>query len=295
MINPNLLIHTLSGQLSNSPIPEERIKTLLPINFIYDYYKSPFTGFIDQHTGKKHSIKWETEEERLKEIDRINDLIKTYNDRVENRYKEITKGLSDNEIFEISRMPGNEDIYEEPNIINPIRLWTIYCLPILKNSAPNVALEYDDINFLRIDNEELYKKIYCDIKDDDQSLVFLNKLIFDYISQKVDTAKKHEIWDEQNIWFKPYRHFINWFSIKNVSLLIDRTVGGRPKGTTKRTIERYKKVFHQFEISKKKYSSKTKSDLYELLATKAYDGKTYSRRTIKNIIEDKKYNLIPSR
>ena len=71
--------------------------------------------------------------------------------------------------------------------------------------------------------------------------------------------------------------------------------GGRPKGTTKRTINRYKKVFHQFEILKNKYSSKTKEELYVLLATRDYDGKTYSRKTIRNIIEDKKYNLIPSR
>jgi hypothetical protein len=70
---------------------------------------------------------------------------------------------------------------------------------------------------------------------------------------------------------------------------------GRPKGITKRTVDRYKKVFHQFEILKKKYSSKTKAELYELLATMDYDGKTYSRQTIRNIIEDKKYNLIPSR
>jgi hypothetical protein len=69
---------------------------------------------------------------------------------------------------------------------------------------------------------------------------------------------------------------------------------GRPKGFTKRTIDRYKKIYHQFEILNKKYSSKTKAELYDLLATKDYDGKTYSRKTIKNIIEDKKYNLIPS-
>ena len=71
-------------------------------------------------------------------------------------------------------------------------------------------------------------------------------------------------------------------------------LGGRPKGRTKRTIDRYRKVFHQFELLKKKYPSKTKAELYELLATKDYDGKTYSRKTIRNIIEDKKYNLIPS-
>jgi hypothetical protein len=70
--------------------------------------------------------------------------------------------------------------------------------------------------------------------------------------------------------------------------------GGRPKGLTKRTISRYKKVKHQFEILKKKYSSNTKAELYELLATRDYDGISYKRKTIRNIIEDKKYNLIPS-
>ena len=70
---------------------------------------------------------------------------------------------------------------------------------------------------------------------------------------------------------------------------------GRPSGHTKRTIDRYKKVFHQYTILKKKYPYKKKTEIYELLASKDYDSKTYSRRTIRNIIEDKKYNLKPSR
>ena len=71
--------------------------------------------------------------------------------------------------------------------------------------------------------------------------------------------------------------------------------GGRPGGLTKRTVDRYKKVFHKYELLKNKYKSKTKTELYELLATTDYDGKTFSRKTIRNIIEDKKYNLIPTR
>ena len=43
-----------------------------------------------------------------------------------------------------------------------------------------------------------------------------------------------------------------------------------------------------------KYANRKKSELYELLATRDYDGKTYSRKTIRNIVEDKKYNLIPT-
>jgi len=89
--------------------------------------------------------------------------------------------------------------------------------------------------------------------------------------------------------------YLEWFHKKNILIYSSIRSSGRPKGKTKRTIERYKKVFHQFEMAKKKYSSKTKAELYELLATVDYDEITYTRKTIRNIIEDKKYNLIPSR
>ena len=70
---------------------------------------------------------------------------------------------------------------------------------------------------------------------------------------------------------------------------------GRPKGLTKRTIDRYKKVYKQFTVLQKKHTAYKKSELYELCSTIDYDGATYSRKTIRNIIEDKRYNLKPSR
>ena len=69
---------------------------------------------------------------------------------------------------------------------------------------------------------------------------------------------------------------------------------GRPKGLTKRTIDRYKKVYRQFTVLQKKHTAYKKSELYELCSTIDYDGATYSRKTIRNIIEDKRYNLTPS-
>ena len=70
--------------------------------------------------------------------------------------------------------------------------------------------------------------------------------------------------------------------------------GEQPKGMTKRTIDRYKKVYRQFTVLQKKYTAYKKSELYELCSTIDYDGATYSRKTIRNIIEDKKYNLKPT-
>ena len=103
--------------------------------------------------------------------------------------------------------------------------------------------------------------------------------------------------DETEKFFQSLNHNerIKHFVEKYGALPQSNKQQGRPKGVTKRTISRYKKVFHQFEILKEKYSSKTKAQLYELLATRDYDGKPYKRKTIRNIIEDKKYNLIPSR
>jgi len=68
---------------------------------------------------------------------------------------------------------------------------------------------------------------------------------------------------------------------------------GRPSGITKRTINRYKAVFKEF--NKYKRTSLTKMEKYERLALLDYDSQTYTRRTIKNIIENKWYNLKPSR
>ena len=69
---------------------------------------------------------------------------------------------------------------------------------------------------------------------------------------------------------------------------------GRPKGLTKRTINRYIKVYHQFIVSQKRYPAMKKSELYELCSTREYDGTSYKTNTIRNIIEDKKYLLTPS-
>ena len=153
---------------------------------------------------------------------------------------------------------------------------------------------YDDIKMISIDNRKLYQ-LRIELNNDSEFIADLNRLIFNHIQIKRKESEKMGTWDSDNIWYKPNQRFHKWFQINNISVENNVPKGGRPKGITKRTVDRYKKVFHQFEILKKKYSSKTKAELYELLATMDYDGKTYSRQTIRNIIEDKKYNLIPSR
>ena len=120
-----------------------------------------------------------------------------------------------------------------------------------------------------------------------------------------DSSKSDKIRCEHIKWIEKHLDGIHDFLIQqkiNVPKILenDKTFiyskgkkTGRPRGSTKRTIDRYKKVFKQYTILKKKYSSYKKAELYELLASRDYDSKTFSRRTIRNIIEDKKYNLKP--
>jgi len=76
---------------------------------------------------------------------------------------------------------------------------------------------------------------------------------------------------------------------------LNKKKGGRPLGVSKRTIDRYKKVFHRFTVLQNKYTSKTKVELYQLISTDSYDGQQYRPETIKNIIEEKKYLIKPTR
>ena len=47
------IIKQLTEQLSNSPLEEERIMELRPIDFVMDYYSSPLLGFDDPRNKKK--------------------------------------------------------------------------------------------------------------------------------------------------------------------------------------------------------------------------------------------------
>ena len=186
--------------------------------------------------------------------------------------------------------------------------FVFHCQFNLSDDQNTISSQIRDLNLITIEDEELYK-VLAEIGKVDFT-EYLNKEIFNYIQSKYQIANKKGAWDKTNMWFEPNIKFLEWFDLKAIDLSKSAPLekqptipnsdtqkkpkGGRPKGLTKRTISRYIKVYHQFEILKEKYSNKTKAELYELLATRDYDGKSYKRKTIRNIIEDKKYNLIPS-
>ena len=291
------IIQELTGQytyLPQGPFKEEHIKELQPVEYVSSYYQNPMQAFHDPRNDQKYIIEWKNEKGRVKELKRINKLIAEYNLEADKNASELhklvlkdRKGNSQTELgFEKQTVP-----------IEPQPLWAFYCIPKLsmdKNSGSGR---------LMIDDEELYRMLYFEIKDEDIFVKRFNKMIFDHICEMLHQAVELGQYNEKSIWFDPSIGFLNWFQAKgidhkSIEPLIESKISsraGRPKGHTKRTIDRYKKVSHQFEQSRKKFPNKKKSELYELVSTQDYDGTTYSRKTIRNIIEEKRYNLKPSR
>ena len=52
-LNYNLILQ-LANRLSKSPLEEERICALRPIENLMDYYQKPFLGFSDPRNQKEH-------------------------------------------------------------------------------------------------------------------------------------------------------------------------------------------------------------------------------------------------
>ena len=257
--------------------------SLYPFDSSKDYYSSPLKAFTDPCDGKEYILEYKDDEDRLANIKKINTAITTYNKVAAKNHKEF-----------ISKLPTDGKVYspddfgfKKPTI--PFNEHPIWGFSVMGRTGKNSGYK-----MVTIDNRKLYLMRF-ELDNDSEFITHLNCQIFKYIQTKRKESEKMGTWDSDNIWYKPNQRFHKWFQINNISVENNVPKGGRPKGITKRTVDRYKKVFHQFEILKKKYSSKTKAELYELLATMDYDGKTYSRQTIRNIIEDKKYNLIPSR
>ena len=92
-IDIHSIIKQLTEQLSNSPLEEERIAELRPIDFVMEYYRSPLLGFDDPRDNKKHILEWSSEKERVKELKRINKVIEQYNKEADANREEFFSKL----------------------------------------------------------------------------------------------------------------------------------------------------------------------------------------------------------
>tara|TARA_Y100001980_G_C14553682_1_gene339271 strand:+ start:3172 stop:3819 length:648 start_codon:yes stop_codon:yes gene_type:complete len=138
------IIKQLIEQLSNSPLEEERIAELRPVDFIFDYLH-----------GEEKLIK-------------------------ENKY-------------------------------------ALLCILTLERNRKTNRLEFNDIQYYKITNEDLFK-VYLDFKKNDVNLFieYFNKEIFKHIQKEINNAKKLEAWDNDNMWYEPNKRFVQWFQVKDI-------------------------------------------------------------------------------
>lgn len=65
-------------------------------------------------------------------------------------------------------------------------------------------------------SEELYP-FYLGL-DPDEFVARLNKTIFDHIRFNVLEAKQYDSWDDECVWYKPNKAFVNWFHEKRIEI-----------------------------------------------------------------------------
>ena len=205
------IILQLTGQLSNSPLEEERITELRPIDFVMDYYRSPLLGFDDPRDNKKHILEWSSEKERVKELKRINKVIEQYNKEADaNREEFFSKLPIDGKIHTPSDVG-----YEKPTIpISAHPLWAVTCILKLSRDKNSRSGQLRDPSSPYIDEQKLYQT-FLEISNDD-FVEYLNKEIFKYIQTEIRKAKDLEAWDSDNMWYEPNKRFVKWFQIKNI-------------------------------------------------------------------------------
>ena len=205
------IIKQLTKQLSNSPLEEERITELRPIDFVMDYYRSPLLGFDDPRDKKKHILEWSSEEERVKEFKRINKAIQQYNDEADSNREEFFSKLPID-----GKIHTRSDVgFEKPTIPTSVHpLWAITCILKLSRDKNSKIGQLIDPSPLYIDEQILYQ-IFLEIGKD-EFVEYLNKEIFKYIQSKVQSAIKKGAWDKNNMWFEPNIKFLEWFDSRGI-------------------------------------------------------------------------------
>ena len=215
---------------------EEKYDSLYPFDFLIDYYLNPTIAFTDPRNGKEHRLDYKDDENRLAQLKKINTAITAYNKIAKKNRKEF-----------LSKVPpdGKVHIPEEFGFNKPTMsisenyLWAFSAMGKRKNSDG-----YDTIKRIAIDNQKLYE-LRAGLNNDPEFITHLNRLIFNHIQIKRKESEKMGTWDSNNIWYKPNQRFHKWFQINNVLVQNNIPKVGRPKGKTKRTINRYEKIFNE--------------------------------------------------
>jgi len=215
-MNYNLVLQ-LADQLSNSPLEEERICELQPIEGLMDYYQQPFLGFIDPRNKKEHVLRWKDEKDRIKQLKKINKLIREYNFEAKQNKKEFNKLIPpDGKVYSASELG-----FQKPTIrIKEHPLWAFRCkLTYSRDKQSKMRLLKSNSN-IYIDDERLYN-LYLEM-DKKDFVEYLNKEIFSHIQGEVRKSKDLDAWDGDNMWYEPNKRFVKWFQLNDINLKVDK-------------------------------------------------------------------------
>ena len=215
-MNYNIVLQ-LADHLSNSPLEDERISALRPIENLIDYYKQPLLGFSDPQNQKEYVVKWKDEKDRIKQLKKINKLIREYNIEVKQNKKEFNKLIPpDGKVYSASELG-----FQKPTI--PIKehpLWAFRCiLTLARDEESKMRLLKSNSN-IYIDDEKLYN-LYLEM-DKKDFVELLNKEIFSHIQVEVLKSKDLDAWDSDNMWYEPNKRFVKWFQLNDINLKADK-------------------------------------------------------------------------
>ena len=138
-------------------LADQHLKELRPIDYILDYYTNPMKGYIDPRDKKELVIEWKDEDGRITEIQRYNTIINGYNAEVKNNKREFNK------LLPLGDFSPSDLGYNKPLIyFGTIPFWAFNCISKLSRN-------------ITVDDKELYKLLYNELKDKDQFVEYLYK------------------------------------------------------------------------------------------------------------------------
>ena len=99
---------------------------------------------------------------------------------------------------DITKYNKTIDIIQHPEIDS----FPYYSFLVIRDGYENV----DKQLYVEKVDEELYK-----LKEDEDFIPRFNRTIYEYLISKKESAQAEDRWDEENIWYTPYRNFGDWF------------------------------------------------------------------------------------
>ena len=296
------IIRQLVAYDSRPDSMDDRIRyCLLPIMGVEPLYPGNKTRFDNPKTGKKETLKWANEDERLDMFRIANRRIEEYNDEIDS--------------YNTVQLFGNEDKMHEVELKEELPLLNTYGFNV-SLTGPNNQIPNDLSDEMRIFHrdpkpiyDETLHKTWLDAIDQkcliDDWISQFNKMIFDHIQRNINEAKKLGSWDEGNIWNRPNKEFINWFHIegfeqKYIYPLVKESAepariapegAGRKPDPNKEIREGHVRRLYAIYKSKD-VGDQTKSDASRIIHASLqnnkpedWEGKIYERPTIRNILK----------